>query len=131
MTDEEAKLIKSSPESLQRVKKSYKMMLGFYGFELKNEETGEIGRSLNYRPRFSNFERHGQHNCMRITRILTSLGELGYPHYKKPFISHIMKEVFQNGQLGFTIKSLTYFWIPTLDPKDRPEFYRDLKRNLQ
>ncbi|KAF7980475.1 hypothetical protein HWV62_37954 [Athelia sp. TMB] len=40
---------------IQRLIKSYRLMLDFYGMQLESEETGLIARSSNYAPRYRNF----------------------------------------------------------------------------
>ena len=51
------KMIRSQPEAIRRLVKSFKMMLGFYGFRLVDAQTGQIHRSHNYQERFHNFNR--------------------------------------------------------------------------
>lgn len=41
----EAQAMRASPEIMERVKRSYKTMLSFYGMTLLDEETGLIDRS--------------------------------------------------------------------------------------
>jgi hypothetical protein len=128
LTDEEIKRITSDPEAKKRVQTSYKMMLNFYGFRLIDDETGEISRSGDYWNRWKNFEASHTHNCMRITRILTSVGDLGYPHYRVPFLKHIIKEIFQNNQLVFTKGSLFKYWIPVCTPEEQKALKRSINR---
>ena len=40
--------MKESEEIRHKIFKSYKLMLDFYGMQLLNEESGEIGRTDNY-----------------------------------------------------------------------------------
>lgn len=46
-----------SEEAKQRLVKSYKLMLGFYGIELVDEGTGEVRRANNWEERYSNLNR--------------------------------------------------------------------------
>ncbi|KAK0055168.1 dentin sialophosphoprotein-like isoform X2 [Biomphalaria pfeifferi] len=50
----EAEAIQKTQTTRTRVLKSYKMMLGFYGMKLVDEERGTIQRAGNYRERFEN-----------------------------------------------------------------------------
>lgn len=42
---------------MDRFIRAYKLMLGFYGIHLVNEETGELKRAENWRERFENLNR--------------------------------------------------------------------------
>jgi hypothetical protein len=53
-----------------RVVKSYKMMLDFYGLELLDPITGQIGKQKNWKERFDNITQH-THNNLRISTFIT------------------------------------------------------------
>lgn len=42
---------------MDRFIRAYKLMLGFYGINLVNEETGELVRAENWHERFENLNR--------------------------------------------------------------------------
>jgi len=109
----EMALIQQEPACQGRVIKSYRMMLDFYGWKLDNEETGAVSRTDNYRHRFSNLS-HSSHNWLRVTRILKSLGELGFEHYKLPWLMAICNEVFVTKELANCQRSLVSYWAWTL-----------------
>jgi len=110
----ESELFKKDSELQKKFIKSYKLILDFYGMKLIDEKTGKINRNENnYKHRYYNLN-NSFHNYLRITRILKSLGLVGFEHYKKPLIDHFVVEVFQNNELPNTMKSLVKFWIPTL-----------------
>ena len=73
------------PACRERVILSYRMMLEFYGFTLLSTETGALERSNDFEERFSNLSRNS-HNFLRISRILKSLGELGFERFKVRFL---------------------------------------------
>ncbi len=54
------------------------------------------------------------HNNLRITRILKSLGELGFEHLKFKFLEFVATEVWVHGELKFTRQSLEQYWAGTL-----------------
>ena len=114
----EAESIKSDPAVHERVKTSFKLMLDFYGMRLKNEKTGEIERIEKYRSRFHNLNT-SMHNYLRITRILKSLGELGYEHYKAPWVQFILREALEERTLKNCLDSCLDYWINTI--KDEAE----------
>lgn len=121
LTKEEAELIKSSPELQKRVITSYRMMLDFYGLELEDEETGKVKRSNIFEERYKNLNKYS-HNNMRITRILKSLGELGFEHLKKPLVQHFANELLENNYITKCLESLMNFWVKTLSKEDQNEF---------
>jgi len=95
-----------------RLLTSYSIMLDFFGMELLNENTGLVGRSDKVMERYAHLQR-SKHNYKRITRILTSLGELGLEHLKLGFCLLIAKEVAQ-GHLDIAAKSVSMCTILTL-----------------
>jgi hypothetical protein len=80
-----AALIRANAEASRRVIASYRMMLGFYGFRLADERTGAVERAENHVERLNNLN-YSAHNWLRVSRIITSLGELGFqrerPHHR-------------------------------------------------
>lgn len=48
---------RESEEAKSRLLDSYELMLGFYGLQLLNRDTGEVKRAENWRERFANLER--------------------------------------------------------------------------
>ncbi|ELR17172.1 opioid growth factor receptor (ogfr) region protein, putative [Acanthamoeba castellanii str. Neff] len=140
----EAKLMREDFDIATRVIRSYRLMLNFYGLRLVSEVTGEVARWPGiWRDRYDNLNWSG-HNNLRITRILTSLGELGFQRYKKPLLDFLTKEITQNRQLPNCRSSLMGFWSKTLDysspsykaktkedPDDREDsvFFRHMAEN--
>lgn len=117
----EIEKIKGDPKALKRLLKSYKMMLDFYGFELANEETGDLRRSKEYEDRFNNLNT-SSHNYLRITRILKCLGEFDYEYLKFPFLVAILREAITENKLPNCLRSCKDYWIETLrDAKQRRE----------
>lgn len=102
-------------------------MLDFYGMRLKDRETGELERTEDYKARYRNLNT-SSHNYLRITRILKSLGELGYEHLKYNFLLFVAKEVWENGELKNTKSSLENYWSGTLrDDAQRADLEQRIK----
>jgi len=118
----EAKLMRKDMEISSRIVKSYKMMLDFYGIVLVDELTGRVERGANWKNRYDNLNRH-HHNFLRISRIIQSLGHLGFSRYKKPFLDFLEKEILENDQIPWAKSSLKNYWLPQLDV-DSPAFIR-------
>jgi len=109
----EIQIIRNDPTCQARVIKSLELMLDFYGFVLKNPQTGELERSSNYIGRFRNLN-WSSHNYLRITRILKSLGELGFEHMKKNIVAKFIEECFVTEALPNIKRSLVDYWVPVL-----------------
>lgn len=108
-----------------RVLSAYKMMLHFYGFTLADETNGRVERLADereFRERIDNFNKHF-HNCLRISRILTSLGQMGFQRYKRPFFQRLQQEV-DNGTIAVAERSCYDFWKPLVD-EDEASDYKD------
>ena len=112
---EEAAFIRKDLRSSIRLVKSYKMMLDFYGMQLLNYETGEVGRAKNYKSRYENLNTQG-HNYLRISRMLMSLGELGFVRYKTPWMDFMQHELESSNRLVNCKRSYLNFWRPLCDP---------------
>lgn len=48
---------KSSEEVRERFVQAYELMLGFYGIQLEDRDTGQVRRAQNYQKRFQNLNR--------------------------------------------------------------------------
>ncbi|XP_071750705.1 opioid growth factor receptor [Centroberyx gerrardi] len=124
LTKKEIAAFKKSDEAKRRLVESYELMLGFYGIQLVNRETGEVKRAENWKERFGNLERN-MHNNLRITRILKSLGELGFEHYQAPLVRFFLEETLVKKNLSSVKRSvLDYFLFAVLDKQKRQELVR-------
>jgi len=110
----EAALMRQDLEVARRVVLSYRLMLDFYGLMLTDDKTGEVARADNWKERFRHLN-SSSHNYLRISRILQSLGHLGFSRYKRPLIDLLQKETTDNDNIPNAHYSLTRFWKPLLD----------------
>eukprot|EP01100_Stratorugosa_tubuloviscum_P001507 TRINITY_DN1333_c3_g1_i1.p1 TRINITY_DN1333_c3_g1~~TRINITY_DN1333_c3_g1_i1.p1 ORF type:complete len:263 (+),score=77.26 TRINITY_DN1333_c3_g1_i1:48-791(+) len=127
LTYEEAKKIRENIECSTRVLKSYKMMLNFYGFKLVDKENGKIKKSDEWEDRFDNLNQN-QHNSLRINRILTSLGELGFERYKQPFLEKFKRQLDKKRLLECKY-SYENFWIKCLETDTEEYINKTKERN--
>ncbi|CAF0756255.1 unnamed protein product [Adineta ricciae] len=127
----EIEAIKSDPKALKRLLESYRMMLGFYGFELVDEQSGQIRRLRgdNYKSRFRNLNT-SSHNYLRITRILKCLGEFDYEHLKFPFLERVLYESIIENTLPNCLRSCKDYWIETLRDQGERRAIRMYAREL-
>lgn len=74
-------------ELRRRLLISFKLMLKFYGFQVL-EKGGmlEVVKAADYSAKKEAWQTYGNHNYLRITRILTSLNLLGLEAYSRAFL---------------------------------------------
>ena len=106
----------SSWTSSERVIRSYKMILKFFGLALADERTGRVERDTAPAERLDNLNT-SPHNFLRISRIITSLGELGFQRYKAPLLQRLRAEI-DNGALANARQSCLNFWAPLVEAED-------------
>ncbi|XP_036447687.1 opioid growth factor receptor [Colossoma macropomum] len=124
LTKKEIQAFRENEEAKRRLVDSYELMLGFYGIQLLSRETGEVKRAENWRERFANLERN-MHNNLRITRILKSLGELGFEHYQAPLVRFFLEETLVRKNLSSVKRSvLDYFVFAVRDKRERRKLIR-------
>ncbi|XP_058620510.1 opioid growth factor receptor isoform X2 [Onychostoma macrolepis] len=124
LTKKEIQAFRESDEAKSRLLDSYELMLGFYGIQLLNRESGEVKRAENWRERFANLERN-MHNNLRITRILKSLGELGFEHFQAPLVRFFLEETLIRKTLSSVKRSvLDYFLFAVRDKRERRKLVR-------
>ncbi|KAM9408248.1 opioid growth factor receptor-like [Pholidichthys leucotaenia] len=119
LTKEEIEDFREDKTAKENLLKSYKLVLDFYGIELRDEETGGVKRNKNWEERFDNLNSH-THNSLRITRILKCLGTLGFPHYQAPLVHFFLTETLVHGRLPNVKETvLNYFMFAVLDKSER------------
>lgn len=91
LMDNEAQEMKNDKKIQKRILDAFKMMLDFYGMELKDTNHGVFKRTSKWKERYEHLNR-SRHNFMRITRILKSLGELGYERLQAPWVMFLLSE---------------------------------------
>uniref|UniRef100_A0A3Q2CMN6 Opioid growth factor receptor (OGFr) conserved domain-containing protein n=1 Tax=Cyprinodon variegatus TaxID=28743 RepID=A0A3Q2CMN6_CYPVA len=124
LTKEEIQEFLDSEKAKQNLLRSYKLMLDFYGIELKDEKTGDVQRASNWRERFQNLNCH-KHNNLPITRILKCLGTLGYPKFQYPLVRFFLEETLVKGELpNVKDSALSYFVFAVLSKQERRKLLR-------
>ncbi|XP_062397747.1 opioid growth factor receptor [Sardina pilchardus] len=124
LTKKEIQAFRESKEARDRLVDSYELMLGFYGIQLTDKTRGEVKRADNWRERFANLERN-MHNNLRITRILKSLGELGFEHFQPHLVHFFLEETLVRKNLSSVKRSvLDYFVFAVRDKRERKKLLR-------
>ncbi|KAF8229690.1 hypothetical protein L208DRAFT_1401682 [Tricholoma matsutake] len=91
--------MRSNTVILERIIKSYDMMLDFYGMRLVSAKMGLLDRSEDFSDRYKNLVYSG-HNYLRISRILKCLSEFGLEHLNLGFLLHVLCEQSESNQLN-------------------------------
>jgi len=124
----EIQKMKDDPIIIERLLKSYDLILDFYGFVVEEKTTGKLKRAENWEERFNNLNTHS-HNFLRITRILKCLGEFGFEHYKKPFLEFFITEIWENQTLKSCAQSCRNYWVGTIkNDEDRKELLEKIQK---
>ncbi|XP_062953555.1 opioid growth factor receptor [Cynocephalus volans] len=124
LTLREVEEFKSCREAKERFVRAYELMLGFYGIQLEDRDTGTVHRAQNYQKRFQNLNWHS-HNNLRITRVLKSLGELGFEHFQAPLARFFLEETLVRRELpGVRQSALDYFVFAVRCRRRRRELLR-------
>ncbi|XP_067410212.1 opioid growth factor receptor isoform X2 [Emydura macquarii macquarii] len=118
LTCKEIQAFKRSQEVMQRFVRAYKLMLGFYGINLVDQETGQVERAENWAQRFRNLDRFS-HNNLRITRILKCLGEMGYEHYQVHLVKFFLRETLIFQTLPNVKRSALDYFLFTIRSKQK------------
>lgn len=80
---------------------------------------GELERADHWKDRFRHLN-HSMHNYLRITRILKSLGEFEYEHFKGPFVRFVLHEAIVKRTLTRTLDSCMNYWVEVIrDDEER------------
>lgn len=123
LTTYEIEEFKKTKEAIRRFLLAYKMMLEFFGIKLV-DKTGNVARAVNWQARFQHLN-ESQHNYLRITRILKSLGELGYESFKSPLVKFILHEALvENTIPNIKQSALEYFVYTIRDRRERRKLLR-------
>ncbi|XP_060559595.1 uncharacterized protein LOC132719761 isoform X2 [Ruditapes philippinarum] len=109
--EHEAEAIRDDDKTRNRVLRAFEMMLDFYGMQLVDDVHGRIKRSdKGWEQRYEHLNR-SRHNYLRITRILKSLGELGFERFQAPWVEFLIDEAVINKELPNLNGGCLMHWI--------------------
>lgn len=97
LTDESIHEFRTQPELQEKLRASFLRMLQFYGFEARFGERIAVTRAPNFAARAAGWLSRGNHNHLRITRILRCLTVLGLEAEAKAFFECLVG-IYQNEQ---------------------------------
>eukprot|EP01062_Namystynia_karyoxenos_P049318 TRINITY_DN37749_c0_g1_i1.p2 TRINITY_DN37749_c0_g1~~TRINITY_DN37749_c0_g1_i1.p2 ORF type:complete len:518 (+),score=126.51 TRINITY_DN37749_c0_g1_i1:82-1554(+) len=99
-----------------RVTAAYRMILDFWGLDLEDEETGALAKAPHCGERMQNVAAR-EHNYLRITRVLISIGMLGRAAWQGPLVELLISEVAPGGLLAgqeVARGALLRYWVPAV-----------------
>jgi hypothetical protein len=106
--------LKTDKSAKDYLKRSYEMMLDFYGMKLKSPDSTEVTRAENYKDRYTNLINR-RHNNLRIARILQCLGDFELHDLQLGWINFFIKEVFGGKKRLISCgDSLTAYWVQAI-----------------
>ncbi|NP_001314975.1 opioid growth factor receptor-like protein 1 [Danio rerio] len=130
LTQDEIKEFQSTREAKRRFLLAYTIMLDFFGIKLL-DKNGNVSRASNWQDRFQHLN-ESQHNYLRITRILKSLGELGFESFKLPLVRLLLEEALVEGTLpNMRHSALEYFVFTLRQHAQRRALLRFARRHYQ
>ncbi|MEG5171241.1 opioid growth factor receptor-related protein [Microcoleus sp. B3-D7] len=110
LNDEVIQAFRTTEELRSRLVKSLKVMLAFYGLECREGENAEIviAKSEEYLSRKREWIEPFNHNYLRLTRILTSLTNLGLKNYALALF-RCLDEIYNENKEIIGLKTYTYW----------------------
>ena len=87
--DDMAPVAEKNPLIQNNLLRSFQMMLRFYGFDLDTEKRA-IGAAADFRAKAANWLFVGDHNHLRITRILKCLNACALHEYAAAFLRALL-----------------------------------------
>jgi hypothetical protein len=102
------------PELRQSLRLSFLRMLRFYGLEMLPGPKPAIQRAANFTERAANWLHPGNHNHLRITRILKSLALLGLREEASQFLE-CLETIYAEKPGRISAVSLR-FWREAIEP---------------
>ncbi len=111
LTDEDIECFRKDPALREALIRSFRRMLDFYGFKLGSREEGKplVGRAGPWPVQSRRWLTEGNHNFMRITRMLTSLSILGLPEHARAFLG-ALEDVHRNEAGAIIGERSVGFW---------------------
>jgi hypothetical protein len=110
VTDDVRGAFANSGELRGRLRRSLDVMLGFYGLRMDLQDDGPcVVRGANFDQRRRNWLTYGNHNHLRITRILTSLRLLGLQGESRAFLRCLI-DIYESGGSRGISRDAYEFW---------------------
>jgi hypothetical protein len=117
LDDRQRDAFRKNEELQAAVLLSFRLMLSFYGFDLEEGDPPRVVQSANFPDRSANWLTSGNHNFLRITRILKSLRLMGLEQYAKAFFA-ALEGIYQTSAMTIGAGSFQYWKQAVTAPLD-------------
>ena len=109
LKDDQIKEFRNDPRLQAKLRKSFLTLLSFYGFSVE-EKSGQLNIFCSdlFQKRIENWLTFGNHNFLRITRILKCLMLLGLKNEARAF-EKALEEVYSENQTVVGAETLRYW----------------------
>ncbi|XP_078255094.1 opioid growth factor receptor-like protein 1 isoform X2 [Rhinoraja longicauda] len=118
LTTEEIKEFLKTKKAKSNYLQGYEIMLDFFGMKLEDKNTGTVARASNWKERFQHLN-ESEHNYLRITRILKSLGEFKFESFQIHLVHFLLYEALVEETLPNMLHSALEYFVYTI--KSRQE----------
>ena len=110
LSDEVIEAFRTNEQLRIHLLQSFKVMLRFYGLQCDDRESAdiEITKSNEYQERKINWIEQGNHNFLRITRILNSLSILGLENYAQAFFK-CLNQIYSEESINIGRRTYSYW----------------------
>jgi len=119
LTTESIQEFRTHPELRQNLRESLSRMLSFYGLEVRLSEPLTVTRSKTFASKEAGWLSPGNHNHLRITRILRCLSVLGLEAEAKAFfecLAEIYEEELSKPAPTISDETFEYWRAATREP---------------
>lgn len=114
LSAEEALAIRTDPIAKERIRRGFLLITDFYGFQMNDDDGTLRPNPRTWQSRFENLNTPGNHNFMRISRIINCLNNTGWEMYSKPFLAALYHEAFVTRALNCCCDSFARYWMQLL-----------------
>jgi hypothetical protein len=101
--------IKRNPQALNNMRESFKRICNFFGIEIVKDNGTVACRKARDWPRPGNVWTRGNHNLLRISRILESLGLMGL-HSEQNALFQFLDTLYKDPQYHSIIEPAYSYW---------------------
>ncbi|HET9148421.1 MAG TPA: opioid growth factor receptor-related protein [Acetobacteraceae bacterium] len=103
-------VFRGGPELQERLLNSFRMMLRFYGFRLEEGEPPAVVPSPDHEVRMAGWLSPGNHNFLRMTRILRSMTLLGRESEAQALLA-CLREIYESRGEEIIGPDTLRYWI--------------------
>ena len=108
LTESAQSAFRSRPELQERLLESFRFILDFYGLELREEQNLKIEEATAFSYRAREWVTDGNHNFLRISRILRCLEVVGLGEHASAFLTYL-EDLYERRAEVIGVRTLNYW----------------------